>query len=124
MSRRTPVQLGAEVTRIREALGMTKAALARSSGVSNDALTNLEKGRFKKQPHTLPLVADALGVTVAALIFDDHPAETEYDVLRRSLSGLDRDNREYFLQVVDELHRDHARDFERVRKRIADSATD
>lgn len=73
MSRRKPAEIGLEVERLRDAKGMTRAALHRASGVSEDALGNLEKGRFKKQPHTLPLVAEALGVDVSSLIYDDAP---------------------------------------------------
>lgn len=73
MSRRKPAEIGLEVVRLRDAKGMTRAALHRASGVSEDALGNLEKGRFKKQPHTLPLVAEALGVDLSSLIYDDAP---------------------------------------------------
>src|SRR5882757_11503462 len=71
MSRRRPAQIGQEVVRLRDAKGMTRAALSRASGVSDDALSNLEHGRFKRQPHTLPQVAEALGVEVSSLIYDD-----------------------------------------------------
>lgn len=73
MSRRSPAEIGQEITRLRHEQGLTRAALARAASISDDSLTNWEKGEFKKQPHKLAQVADALGVSVAMLI-NDHAA--------------------------------------------------
>jgi transcriptional regulator with XRE-family HTH domain len=60
--------LGERVRILREAHGLGQAELAKSCGLARTSITNLESGRQEPPVRKLALIADALGVTVGALL--------------------------------------------------------
>lgn len=59
---------GASLTAIRERSGLTQSDLARSTGVSQGRISELESGSLNVRPATAKALADALAVPVAALL--------------------------------------------------------
>jgi predicted ATPase/DNA-binding SARP family transcriptional activator/transcriptional regulator with XRE-family HTH domain len=63
MSRSGNEVFGARLRRLREAAGLTQEELAQSAGLSTNAVSQLERGvRTRPHPHTLAVLADALGI--------------------------------------------------------------
>lgn len=56
--------VGANITRAREALGLTQRELAIKVGVGRTQITNWEGGRFMPRSHNLRALAEALQQTV------------------------------------------------------------
>ena len=56
-----------EIRRIRQAKGMTVVELAKAVGVSHVSVIQWERGDNCPQADKLPLIADALGVSIDAL---------------------------------------------------------
>jgi transcriptional regulator with XRE-family HTH domain len=56
---------------IRERSGLSLTELARTAGISQPHLSNLERGRRQASPATVRRLADALRVPVPALLADD-----------------------------------------------------
>lgn len=61
-------QLGGEVRRRREAIGMTQATLASRTGMLRTTITNIERGRQGVMAHQVVRLATALGVEAAGLL--------------------------------------------------------
>lgn len=61
-------ELGARLSRARQAAKITQEDLARAVGLSRTSITNIEKGRQPVQIHVLIRLADALGVSVGDLL--------------------------------------------------------
>lgn len=58
--------IGPRIVRVREAVGLTQAELARRTGLSQSTLSTAEGGASNPRADTLRLVAHALGVPVGA----------------------------------------------------------
>ena len=66
--RREPQRAGWRLRRLREAAQLTQLELARRSGLTNDAISILERGRRAPQATTVRALAQALGVPPAAFV--------------------------------------------------------
>ena len=55
------------IKEVREMMRVSQNQLARSAGISQPFLCDLEKNRRGARPETMHRIADALGVTVADL---------------------------------------------------------
>lgn len=62
------VDLGEEIRKRREALGMTQSALAKSLGLARTSITNIEGGRQPLQVHQLYRMAAVLRAGVTDLL--------------------------------------------------------
>lgn len=61
-------RLGARIAQLRKEQGITQVQLAGQLGVSQQTITAYEVGRRRIQVSALPVIAQALGVTVEALV--------------------------------------------------------
>lgn len=61
-------RLGARIAQLRKEQGITQVQLAQTLGVSQQTITAYEVGRRRIQVSALPVIAQALGVTVEALV--------------------------------------------------------
>jgi len=62
----TRVSNGAAIRAIRELTGITQFDLAERIGITQGALSNIERGR-RASPYTTRKIADELGVTLEAI---------------------------------------------------------
>ena len=62
------IRIGLRVRALRRAKGLTQAELADRAERSNEAISGLERGRYRPTLDTLIAVAEALEVPVAALL--------------------------------------------------------
>ena len=60
--------VGANIRAARKRAGLTQAEVADAAGVSQAAVSQLERGREAGVVGTLRRVADVLGITLAALV--------------------------------------------------------
>ena len=67
-SRMTPRQFGRRLKALREAHGMSQAALAARAGLTREYVNKLEAGRYDPTLGTLGALAKALGVTELAFL--------------------------------------------------------
>lgn len=82
-------ELGRRLRDHRESRGLTQAQLAKRAGVTADMLSRLENGRFQSPGmRTILRVADALGVSVGALLPDAPKSGAGQDPIRARLRGL------------------------------------
>jgi transcriptional regulator with XRE-family HTH domain len=63
----TRVSNGEAIRAIREALGITQPGLAQRVGLTQGALSNIERGSRNASPHVLRAIANELGVGVGAI---------------------------------------------------------
>ncbi|MCW5581811.1 MAG: helix-turn-helix domain-containing protein [Luteimonas sp.] len=61
-------RLGGRIAQLRKEQGITQVQLAETLGVSQQTITAYEVGRRRIQVSALPVIAQALGVTVEALV--------------------------------------------------------
>jgi transcriptional regulator with XRE-family HTH domain len=66
MTEKIPVNVGESLQRLRAERGLSMRALAKTSGLSANALSMIERGRTSPSVSTLYKLADALGVPVTA----------------------------------------------------------
>ena len=66
MDENKPGNVGERLQRLREERGLSMRALAKSSGLSANALSMIERGRTSPSVSTLYKLADALNVPVTA----------------------------------------------------------
>jgi len=64
----TPVQFGRRLKALREARGVSQAALAERAGLTREYVNKLEAGKYDPTLGTLGRLAKALGVTERALL--------------------------------------------------------
>lgn len=74
MTSQTAHRIGDTVRVRRAELGLTLAALATQSGVSERALSSIENGHSRPFPATVGRIASALDVPVATLMWGDEVA--------------------------------------------------
>lgn len=65
------VRIGLRVSALRRAKGLTQAKLAEEADKSLDAISSLERGKYRPTLETLVAVARALDVPVSALLDGD-----------------------------------------------------
>jgi transcriptional regulator with XRE-family HTH domain len=68
LARFGPARLDARIAQLRKQQGITQVQLAETLGLSQQTITAYEAGRRRIQVSTLPLIAQALGVSVEALV--------------------------------------------------------
>lgn len=61
-------KIGENITRLREAQGLTVSELARRADMEKSNLSPIEKGKINVTVRTLVKIADGLGVGVAELV--------------------------------------------------------
>jgi XRE family aerobic/anaerobic benzoate catabolism transcriptional regulator len=81
--------LGERVSSIRSRRGMTRKALAQSSGVSERHLANLEYGKGNASFLVLTQIAEAMQCTMAEIIGDPTTSSSEWLLLRDLLLNQD-----------------------------------
>lgn len=93
-SRKNPflVSLGEQVRSLRARRGMTRKALARSAGVSERHLANLESGIGNASILVLQQVAQALQCALAELLGDVTASSPEWLLIRQLLESQDEDS--------------------------------
>jgi transcriptional regulator with XRE-family HTH domain len=64
----TPVQFGRRLKALREARGVSQAALAERAGLTREYVNKLEAGKYDPTLGTLGRLAKALGVTERAFL--------------------------------------------------------
>jgi len=64
----TPVQFGRRLKALREARGVSQAALAERAGLTREYVNKLEAGKYDPTLGTLGRLAKALGITERALL--------------------------------------------------------
>jgi XRE family transcriptional regulator, aerobic/anaerobic benzoate catabolism transcriptional regulator len=107
--------IGQRVRDARARRGMTRKVLARSSGVSERYLAQLEAGGGNASVLLLRNVARALGMPMVELL-DQHEASVEQRLIRRFLEQLHERDLE---DVVFKLMREFGRDGASRKKRLA-----
>jgi transcriptional regulator with XRE-family HTH domain len=101
-------RLGARIAHLRKEQGITQVQLAESLGVSQQTITAYEVGRRRIQVSTLPVIAQALGVTVEALVAEAPtpakrgPAPKLQQQLER-LQALPKTKQRMISEVLDSL---------------------
>ncbi|MFN7783493.1 MAG: helix-turn-helix domain-containing protein [Lysobacterales bacterium] len=101
-------RLGARIAQLRKQQGITQVQLAETLGVSQQTITAYEVGRRRIQVSTLPLIAQALGVTVEALVAEAPkpkkrgPAPKLQQQLER-LQALPKAKQRLVIEVLDSL---------------------
>jgi transcriptional regulator with XRE-family HTH domain len=102
------MELGAQIRKIREELGLSQEQLAGRVGTAQSTISQLEQGERNPSYKTLRSLANALGVSVSYLLgeADVEELSDEEELLFREYRGLSDDARrqlrEYarFLQQV------------------------
>lgn len=94
MTIRDAQQLGCEIQRTRNLRGMSLSDLAARSGVSRNYLHRIEKGKNNLTVEKLVAIAQALEVTVGALLGETNstPSEVEVFKVRLQTLAIDIDN--------------------------------
>ena len=101
-------RLGARIAHLRKEQGITQVQLAEMLGVSQQTITAYEVGRRRIQVSALPVIAQALGVTVEVLVAEDPkpakrgPAPKMQQQLER-LQALPRAKQRMISEVLDSL---------------------
>jgi transcriptional regulator with XRE-family HTH domain len=101
-------RLGARIAHLRKEQGVTQVQLAETLGVSQQTITAYEVGRRRIQVSTLPVIAQALGITVEALVAEDPkpakrgPAPKLQQQLER-LQALPKAKQRMISEVLDSL---------------------
>jgi transcriptional regulator with XRE-family HTH domain len=85
-------RLGARIAQLRKEQGITQVQLAETLDVSQQTITAYETGRRRIQVSTLPVIAQALGVTVEALVADDGSAAKKRGPAPKLQQQLERIN--------------------------------
>jgi XRE family aerobic/anaerobic benzoate catabolism transcriptional regulator len=109
------VAVGRRVREMREGRGMARKILARSAGMSERYLAQLEGGEGNSSIVLLRRVASALGIPLAELVSPDEVSARER-VIRRFLNDVPAHRLE---EAVQRLARDFGHDESVRRKRIA-----
>lgn len=99
-------RLGARIAQLRKEQGITQVQLANTLGVSQQTITAYEVGRRRIQVSALPVIAQALGVSVEALVAEAPkpgkrgPAPKLQQQLEQ-ISRLPRAQQKFVMQMLD-----------------------
>ncbi len=99
-------RLGARIAQLRKEQGITQVQLAETLGVSQQTITAYEVGRRRIQVSALPVIAQALGVSVEALVAEAPkpgkrgPAPKLQQQLEQ-ISRLPRAQQKFVMQMLD-----------------------
>jgi transcriptional regulator with XRE-family HTH domain len=86
----TPHQMGLRVRALRRSKGLTLAKLAEESDKSLDAISSLERGKYRPTLETLLAVARALDAPVSALLDGDRADSPKRARLLAALAAAGR----------------------------------
>lgn len=105
--------VGLNIKARRNEIGFTQAELARRSGISQSAISDIESRRVTKKPSTdtVQRIASALGCTVAELMGEsdrtasDVPGQLSSDEMQllSDYRSLNRSGREFVRQFMDSV---------------------
>lgn len=91
--------IGANITKYREAAGLTQAQLAEQVGVSTAFISRVERGQKMMKIERLCATAQALQVSCDALLYPDS-SEARFDNIHRLLAGKSSEYVEGIEQIV------------------------
>jgi transcriptional regulator with XRE-family HTH domain len=102
---RAAEQVGEGLQSLRKQHGLTQAEIAERAGLSNDAVSRIERGDREARLGTLERLASVLGVEVVALFGSDREVKPRHQdkitgrlgLLQRELDKLDSDTAEAIL---------------------------
>lgn len=96
--------IGRAIAKYRQAVGLTQAELAEILGISNDAVSRMERGKTIPTVVRLVELAEIFRCDVADLITDSSNRSLDQArSLERILQGLDAEERVLLLDLVDKL---------------------
>lgn len=103
--RRTPIEtlFGARLRQLREAQGLSQAALAERVEVSPEYVSRIERGRGGPSLRMVGRLADGLGVAPSELFLGPHqaPEDMEGDRLAWLVHRSDREERALLLRLAE-----------------------
>ncbi|MFN7610219.1 MAG: helix-turn-helix domain-containing protein [Lysobacteraceae bacterium] len=85
-------RLGASIAQLRKEQGITQVQLAETLDVSQQTITTYEIGHRRIQVSMLPVIAQALGVSVETLVADDSSAAKKRGPAPKLQQQLERIN--------------------------------
>ena len=91
--------IGRAVRSARDEAGLTQEELGRRVGLKRTSITNLEAGRQQIQVHTLYALAEALGITVTALL-PAAPASDSGSIEERLPADLPPGERDWVRRIL------------------------
>ncbi len=102
-------RLGSRIAQLRKEQGITQVQLADTLGVSQQTITAYEVGRRRIQVSALPVIAQALGVAVEALLGDDSKAAAKRGPVPKlqqqmdRITQLPRARQQFVMQVIESV---------------------
>ncbi len=102
-------RLGGRIAQLRKEQGITQVQLAETLGVSQQTITAYEVGRRRIQVSALPVIAQALGVAVEALLSDDSKAAAKRGPVPKlqqqmdRITQLPRARQQFVMQVIESV---------------------
>jgi transcriptional regulator with XRE-family HTH domain len=100
-------RLGARIAQLRKDQGMTQQQLAERLNVSQQTITAYEVGRRRIQVSSLPVIAQALGVTTEDLLAERKagkrgPASKLQQLMER-IAQLPRSRQQFVIEVIESV---------------------
>ena len=103
-TQQTAKRIGSLIAQRRKARGLTQAQVAESMGISNDALSRMERGGIMPSIPRLIQLSQILNCQTADFLTHSSPTLSDQSKrLETLLSKLDESEREEFLQMVENL---------------------
>ena len=103
-TQQTAKRIGSLIAQRRKARGLTQAQVAESMGISNDALSRMERGGIMPSIPRLIQLSQILNCQTADFLTHSSPTLSDQGKrLETLLSKLDESEREEFLQMVENL---------------------
>ncbi len=102
-------RLGRRIAQLRKEQGITQVQLAETLGVSQQTITAYEVGRRRIQVSALPVIAQALGVAVEALLNDNSKAAAKRGPVPKlqqqmdRITQLPRARQQFVMQVIESV---------------------
>ena len=108
---------GAVIRARRNAVGLNQAGLAEKAGVSRNAVAGWETGHSRPDLGTVPVLCDALGISLEAFFGVETPRAEEEHRLLKLFASLDRADREAVLWQTEALAEGRRRQREAAERR-------
>lgn len=99
-----PYPIGERIRQLREAAGLSGNALAKLAGIGQSTLSRIESGVHSPTLDVLEKISDALGITLAELVGEQHPPDMELQRLAKSISRLSPEQREALQRFLDTIN--------------------
>lgn len=81
-------EVGKKIKSIRESQGLTREEFAKKLNVSTYTIANYEQGQRGSNMNTLKKIAEALGVPVDMILFDENAKNTIEDAANKSANHI------------------------------------